>query len=515
MSYISSFETCPYSISCNNTSTNCFRKLYTFSSEIYNITLNQCERGKNKYSYCNVYDSLFSEEVTEMNCTKGDQIKNPTYPGGFCNSDDECIYGLCIDSKCQNKNKLIGNQNECEYNIDCSIGESCINNKCEELRSIGKECKNSFECKFNLICIDSKCENNFYFKDGTDITLYVKRYDSLPEVYCQSGGYYYIKETGKYFCDTLTNKDSSYLRCRETCEYKISNGTIINQDDKCLCGYNKNRNRYCALGNGEKIFKEFIDLKKEYLKNEDYIKYCHTVERLSDNFCIELRNQKRSVSFRRFVQKYNNARILAKEYPHLQDADECVKYTMFGYDTSPVIPDKMKCPIIKCDDSINYCFLSNNPFNEDGNGISVKLKNGICNNNEICYTDGYSFKNNKDNKNSLLFNNFEYNRLNRYNPYNEYNSYGLNEEESVLDPVFYNSELNGECIPIFEELSLEEINLNKEKEKKLKLKKEIKQSLRYPGEDCNDKDSFCIEGSICINDKCQGKKENEKCKENK
>ena len=46
-------------------------------------------------------------------------------------------------------------------------------------------------------------------------------------------------------------------------------------------------------------------MKKQFLLNPEYTKYCHTVERYSDDLCVELIKINRTVAFRQFAQDYN------------------------------------------------------------------------------------------------------------------------------------------------------------------------------------------------------------------
>ena len=93
--------------------------------------------------------------------------------------------------------------------------------------------------------------------------------------------------------------------CREDCEYINENGEHIHIEENCMCSFNKEISKHCKLGNGEQAYKDFFEMKKQFLLNPEYTKYCHTVERYSDDLCVELIKINRTVAFRQFAQDYN------------------------------------------------------------------------------------------------------------------------------------------------------------------------------------------------------------------
>ena len=203
---------------------------------------------------------------------------------------------------------------------------------------------------------------------------------------CKSGGYIKIvtkpNSELKYYCETLYNYNIS---CKYACSYtRKTNNEVINIEDKCLCGYNKLRKKYCELGNGEQEFIEYLNMRKDFLFNEDFIKKCHTLERDSNEICNELINTNYTVAFREYAQRYKNLKIMALEYHRLKDADNCIKEVVFGYDTNPVIPLNQSCPKFTCDKNMEQCLYGINQFNEEGNNITIKLNNNICAINEQC-----------------------------------------------------------------------------------------------------------------------------------
>lgn len=438
---IFSFETCEYSVSCQeDLEAYCATKEKSDSSNVFYLSLRKCIISQR--NFCDIYDTLISSTERRASCQYLPYIL-ASYTGGMCSLklnqfDFECIYGKCINGICVND--YDGN---CNGHEDCPLNQACINDKCQEYKKESESCHNSYECEYNLICVEEHCAKQYSFegeiKDIFNIT-------DLPEALCKSGMYYkkIINDREEYHCGYLKNINDE---CREDCQYINEKDEIIHIEENCICGYNKERSKHCKLGTGENDYIEFIKMKKDFINNPEYTKYCHTLERKDDDICIELLKINRKVSFRTFVQQYNNVKIKALEYARLRNSDSCVKEVMFNYDIEPIIPDKMSCSKVKCDYTIPTCMEGHNPFNEEGDGIEVKVNDKICNENELCYVDNIKY---------------------------------------TLAPIYRNKELKGECKP--------------------KIDKGIK---RYPGEDCNET-TQCFSG-FCINKKCTGISLNQNC----
>lgn len=449
---INTQETCEYSFTCNESNKPCILKQKTDSSKVFNIELSTCPNTNTHF--CNIYDVLISKTDNYSNKCEKYPTNLPSYPGGACIVSDDCLFGTCYEGKCVNTNL----DDECNSFEECPIDQTCYEHKCVSYSEVDS-CEYSYQCKFNEICNNNVCIKAYNIDDYSSENQYGNITDIIfhsltdkPEMLCKSGAYYQI---GDYsYCGSLKNIDDS---CRDECRYKNQEGDIITKRENCVCGYNKDRSKYCQLGNGEKEYIEFLEMRKEFINNPEYTKYCHTLERDSDDICLELRKANRTVAFRTWVQKYNNAKIMAREYPRLKQADDCVKNVLFGYNTNPVIPEKMSCPTVKCSDNITSCFHGYNPFNEEGNGITIEINDKVCASDEMCTVLGSS-------------------------------------PSTMMTNVFEVQSTQGVCS-----------------------KRQIANFIRYPGEDCDPlNNANCIEGSICQNNgKCSGVEENGECKEDK
>ena len=445
-------EICNFSFSCdlNEDDKYCAMKKRTDSNSIFEINVKKCSSMP-----CNIYDTLLgdTEKITFcQDSSTNTSYKNPSYPGGVCNSTLDCLNGICVNSTCENSI-----ENECLSHENCPLNTACINSKCQPYLKIDEKCSDSYQCEYDAYCNkkNQKCTPLFSVSDGVDITE-----ETLPgeriENICQNGEYITEKDDNDVihrYCETLKNVE---YNCNDVCTYTKHNGEKYISEEKCLCGYNKYRSKFCVLGNGEDIFQNFLEIKKNFMKNPDFTKFCHTLERDSDDICFELLNTDMSVTFRNFVKEFNNKKILALQYHRLQESEPCIKEVLFNYDTSPVFSLNQTCPKFSCDLKKDNCFYGNNPLQENGENITIILNPNSCNENEFC---------------------------------------SLPDQNKLIDTplIMENEYLEGQC----------------------KIYQGRKGIKRYPGEDCNINSDCIVENSICKNGKCTGIGYNKTCNETK
>ena len=450
---LTSQEVCNFSLHCESrfSQTNsdyCAVKKRTDSPNIFDITVKKCES-----SICNIHDILLGDNTANISC-QSSKNKNPSYPGGKCDSDLDCLSGVCQNNIC--KDSEIGD--ECTNHENCPLNSACINNKCSNLLNDNEACTESYQCNFNSFCNqkNKKCEKLFSYSDDYEITDLITD-EEKKENLCISGGYISEKDENtdkiKYICKTLYNKD---YNCNDVCKYYSKNPSDIEKlyisEEKCMCGYNKYRSKHCVLGNGENLYKEYLEKKKEFLNNELYIKQCHTLERDSDEICNELINNNKTFFFRKFIQDYNNKKINALQFHRLQESEPCIKEVVFNYDSNPIFALNQQCPIFSCsyNDTEKNCLYGNNPLQEDGKNISIILNPLICSEKEYCITE-----NNIMNTNSIM----------------------------------NNKNIEGQC-EIFQGPN---------------------NGKRYPGEDCILNTDCILQNSTCKNGKCTGFSKGENC----
>ena len=442
-------EICSYSISCNQEKYQpyCATKKRTESHNIYEIKVKKCSSLP-----CDIYNTLLGEEEKNISCTDNSnnlKYKNPSYSGGVCENDINCLNGVCISGRCVDS---LLNEN-CYNHENCPLNSACINGKCKNYLANGNTCSNSYECQFDSFCnLKTKtCQNLFSIDDGEDITGLIPEGERMENL-CKSGGYITEKfENGTISkkCETLTNIN---YNCKDLCTYNKSNGEIFTSEEKCMCGYNKYRSKFCVLGNGEPLYKEHFQSKKKFLQNKEYTEFCHTLERDYDEICNELINTDLSVPFRKYVKEYNNKKVLALQHHRLQESDECIKEVLFNYDTKEIFSLKQSCPKFSCNYDQENCFNGINPLNEDGKGITINLNSNSCHEKEYCSLPG---------------------------------------ENEIINAslIMENSKIEGQCKIFWSDMD----------------------EKRYPGEDCNFNSDCLLKNSTCTNGKCSGAGLDENC----
>ena len=379
---------CKYSVYCGKDSMNdvCLSKERTNSPEIFDIKLNP--DFNNSFS-CDVNNVLVYENEKAIQMKSKEVFIRPSYINGTCSRNSHCLIGICQNYRCATHSKCFSHE-------QCGLNNFCSNGTCKDLLEDNSTCNSSYECKFNSYCDNKEkiCKKLFSIEDNENINQRKGNYKNFGEI-CKSGGY--LKIGNNIYCKTLYNV---YYECNDDdCKYKYTNSKKITYvksiSENCLCGYNRYRKKYCVLGNGEKEYIDFLKIRKEFLFNEKYIKKCHTLERDSNDICNELINIDSSLSFRKFVQKYNNLKIKALEFHRIKDSDPCVKNVVFGYDTNPIIPSNQRCPKYSCNSTLPVCLLGINPFSETDD-ITITLNSEICSINENCILPSISNSNSQD-----------------------------------------------------------------------------------------------------------------------
>ena len=445
-------ESCNFSFSCDLDENNdyCAIKKKTDSESIFEINVKKCSSMP-----CNVYETILGDTEKKTLCQNppsNNTYKYPSYPGGVCFSHLNCLSGICVNGICIDSK--IGEK--CFNHENCPLNTACRNRECKPYLTKGETCDDTYQCEFDLYCnkISKKCEELFFYDDKHDITKYALIGERIENL-CKSGGYIEIEEYNEthIYCETLKNEN---FNCIDSCTYKKSDGDKYISKDKCLCGYNKYRSKHCILGNGEKPFQEFFEMKKNFIHNKTLTKFCHTLERDIDDICFELINTDMSVTFRNYIKEYNNKKILALQHHRLQGSDSCIKEVVFNYDTSPIFSLNQQCPKFSCDSKKENCFVANNPLLENGNNISIILNPFSCSEKEYCT---------------------------------------LPEENKLINSslIMKKVSMEGQC-------------------KIYQGKKEIK---RYPGESCNINSDCLLDNSICKEGKCTGVEEGGTCNETK
>ena len=205
---------------------------------IYNCTLDRVEKTaacafKNithvDMKLCKASDELCPAPTgldEESLCTKKTLLKN-LYPGEYCETVDQCLYGTCEKNKCSGDpvNKA------CKHDTDCNVGLYCNGEVCTALLPLNTDCTNGTRCDVGSFCYNGNCTLFAQLEDGTPATI--------PAA-CKS---YYIVEgkcqTGPKWAKSANNS---------TCNYTLGNNSF---EEQPVCGKQSNGEPICTKGKGD------------------------------------------------------------------------------------------------------------------------------------------------------------------------------------------------------------------------------------------------------------------------
>ena len=335
----------------------------------------ECPSGK----ICDIKidDPIFNSKCIE-NTRKFKRL--PTLP---CESDDDCISGICNGKECMGKFE----REKCNSSTDCVYGLTCRKDsektyRCLEPITTGNKCEVDTDCVNESGCLNNICTKYFSIENNQ-----MARYLPQDELsFCKSG---YSNEIGICQNITLINDNMECSKMKK-CEYNISNGERIVINNNCLCGYNIEGKKYCRLGSGNKNYTKYMHkLKKYYIDNQN----CHLSERKSEGCQKDLLSNDTYIL--KAIKELINSKYWAISSNKLIGAPECAyKVELIDYDRDldkeynpDPIPGEGSCAKYQCDNSNSkkeFCAQSNykNIFN-----INVTL-NDICLDGVSCQIGG-------------------------------------------------------------------------------------------------------------------------------
>jgi hypothetical protein len=286
----------------------------------------------------------------------------------------------------------------CESNSDCILG-NCNSTKCVA-KNAGESCNKS-ECDFGLYCegnctalkfenmtcfSDSECNRNLGCFQGSCRKYFsfednTNVFNEKNNFLCKSG--YSVDN----ICHTISNyKYDSVTGCdpKYPCNYTDSFGKLHSLNS-CECAFSKISQANCKLAPANNTyFTKYIENIRSII-SDSYSKNCNADEPRFQ-YCREY--QRNDWNIKKKIIEFKKNEIYSLNFNSLKEADSCVSKVVFGFDDTPPQPrnNKWSCPIYTCDTNnltSSSCAFSNNPFNEDGTNVTVYLKN-TCQSDESC-----------------------------------------------------------------------------------------------------------------------------------
>ena len=371
----------------NNDNLNNCQKIYCNKTLEYN----QCISIEDKISYfqkCKdlneICETISLDPTTNSYCSNKKNYPR-FYPGEPCKYNSDCITNSCIDNKCKGK-KL---NEECNFAYECYYGYTCkskenkntINeniNTCQLPSKENEYCSLDTDCDLNYGCYNNKCVPYYSLSNGVAIDKY---FNNSSLNLCKSG---FIDIDNKCKSFTLINEENICDDINNSCIYSINDGfkeIEISLPENCLCGYNKNGNKYCKIGSSNYNYTIFINYVIGYRKNNNN---CHLHER-SLNPCIKDIINDSDENIIKKVKIFYYYKYWAMYNNLLFNGETCaIENEIPEYDPN-ALKYMNKCAKYKCNNNLDNNLCIKTTFESQLN-ITVDLKK--CNNNKKCDING-------------------------------------------------------------------------------------------------------------------------------
>lgn len=304
----------------------CAQKTDNFG--VIEYSLQSCTNPSN--DFCPLFNG--SGETT-FSCSL-DSTKLPSYPGGPCQSNTDCISGsTCTANKCTLSDGVLCDQGRHDQ---CYIGSACLKDSqgkysCGKQKKITEACNSDYDCVNNAACISNVCIGLFSLLDGASATPVFTSLNNDYISVCQNA----FIVNGK--CSSLKLPDNlkeTPCTSDDQCSYSTSTQTTYNSRvGACDCGYNKLGNKYCKPGSVLKdtVFQDYINNILTNLNNLN----CHTMERFKCKAVIEDSTNYKAYQTKEFQAVYS--------YKIIQ-ADSCVQEVIYPFMNTYT----KKCPAFAC-----------------------------------------------------------------------------------------------------------------------------------------------------------------------
>jgi hypothetical protein len=371
-------EVCP-TFTCGTLPTgDCSQRKIDNSTHLTSYTLEDC---KDTNLQCPFYE-LEDQDKDTLKCEQKSSVNTKFYPGGPCETNDDCHNGSCVDGVCSG----IAENEKCKKNSECFYGFACRKNGkpddqntyCLPQKTEGEICESDLECVNSHGCYKGKCIPYFSLPDGSPIEVNPPEHLS----FCQSGN-----EFDKA-CARFTLNGGNQEECTEAkpCTYTNYDGKTVSIQENCVCGYNPFGKKYCKLGSGDKEFIKFIQDSKNLLTDATN---CNTLER--KGIC----NHNKKLPNKHVIQlngNYTNSHVLAEHAQELVGADKCVinvAYPEFIPDTPeppvPPEPENKTCARYTCKRNQKLCAHSHYDLTTN---LTNVLLSDICDSKSTCNIGG-------------------------------------------------------------------------------------------------------------------------------
>ena len=380
---------------CGDVTSGC-----AIQKEVQTYTINKTNKCADT-DYCPYLSSVFDKTTTPVAVAcvaKKNSAK--VFPGGQCSRPDDCISGVCTNSRCVGKKE--GEECNVDKHYECEIGTFCATvseGKGKPVCTVqdptfgcndGYECPNTHGCSSEMEDSEEvgKCVEYYSLDDGKAAPA------NKDFSFCKSG--FAADDANKNaICRSVKLKKAdtvTFLECKndDDCVYEYTEGTVKKTTSfvgTCDCGYNADGKAYCRPGNLDiPNYDDYIKKVKSLLSETR----CHTEERNNCHF-TNVHSEFKLTELENLKVDSIRKHLLAG----MTDDQKCLKNALFpSYNPEVVIP---KCPKFEIKpetqgEVVQKCAESNGYLQKDNYKVQISKcpNSGTCSINDTLFDKNQS-----------------------------------------------------------------------------------------------------------------------------
>jgi hypothetical protein len=192
----------------------------------------------------------------------------------------------------------------------------------------------------NMGCYNQVCRAYFSFGDGEDAKEITSSMNQFT--FCKSG-----MSDDNGICFSRMNNSPRQVPCKSEADCKYTNKIKVALNaPSCTCGHASTGDKFCAMGNGEPEFVNYVELTTTVLNLSSAT--CHSLERGPTCAIIQKRDT--------LVKEWTDAQTLAISYQKLIGSDKNVVGSFYDmYNSTIPALGKKQCPKYTCEKDSAHC----------------------------------------------------------------------------------------------------------------------------------------------------------------
>ena len=240
-------------------------------------------------------------------CTSQPKALVLKYPGEKCHSDDDCgeFTKGCKGQVCQG---IVKGQS-CKGHEYCNPGLRCAGTCLDQLKIGSSGCKSDFDCENSAGCNISPSSPS-----GTCIEYFSLTDFSILSS-CQNNTNFLCSSSScsSKQCVPAATSSSIPSKCQQDSDCGSSDSSV---QGTCLCGRNRNGNKYCSLLPGDKWNQLYFGLSKKWF-HSGFVHKCNSARRFSYVCAGDWWDRKSSYLMNYYL-------FFSTQFPSVVEFDECI-----------------------------------------------------------------------------------------------------------------------------------------------------------------------------------------------